>query len=206
MIADALSDGPPRRSRLLVPPFFGPSSAAVRPLLRVALAAPNRLTAPPFPAIVGEPVSTPEPDVDDFAFDASPGLLSVGETTDIDMTPPVVPVVPEWQGTPDWATPVVEATEAVWPVRTTPVLVTPVTMTPIDQAAIIDEGRAPTPVTFRAVPDVGDSCRAVAEALESLAAQVRRGELAIAGAVPEGDVSAAVAAALAALLGVRAAS
>jgi len=62
--------------------------------------------------------------------------------------------------------------------------------------------RMPTPIAFRAIPDLGTSTRRIAEALEMVAARVRRGELAVGGNVPEGDERAAMAAALAALLGV----
>jgi hypothetical protein len=66
--------------------------------------------------------------------------------------------------------------------------------------------RYPTPVAVPAVVNI-ESSRAVVRALETVAARVRAGELPIAGQVPIGDdpwaLAAGVAAALAALLGVR---
>jgi hypothetical protein len=65
---------------------------------------------------------------------------------------------------------------------------------------------SPTPIAVPALQDIAVS-RAVAQALETVAAQIRAGQLVIAGQVPLGDditaLAAATAAALAALLGVQ---
>jgi hypothetical protein len=65
----------------------------------------------------------------------------------------------------------------------------------------------PTPLSVPAVPDLA-AARAVAGALETVAAKIRAGHLVVSGEIPEGlDQEAAhagyLAAALAALLGVR---
>jgi hypothetical protein len=78
-------------------------------------------------------------------------------------------------------------------------------------AETVAEARTPvrpqSPVDSPAIEMVPSSSnRAVAAALESVAAQVRRGELVVEGTVPSGDdphsLAAALAAALGALLGV----
>jgi hypothetical protein len=65
---------------------------------------------------------------------------------------------------------------------------------------------SPTPIAVPALQDIAAS-RAIAHALETVAAQIRAGEIVVAGQVPVGEdvgsLAAAVAAALAALLGVQ---
>jgi len=99
--------------------------------------------------------------------------------------------------------------------RVTPVLgsqaVTPISSpvirpTPAQAPYAVPGLRYPTPVAVPAIVDI-EASRTVARALETVAARVRAGELPITGQVPLGDdpwaLAAGVAAALAALLGVR---
>jgi hypothetical protein len=73
-------------------------------------------------------------------------------------------------------------------------------------SAVAAAALSPTPIAVPVLQDIVAS-RAVAHALETVAARVRAGQIVIAGQVPIGDdvaaLGAAVAAALAALLGVQ---
>ncbi|HWZ58387.1 MAG TPA: hypothetical protein VNW46_05365 [Gemmatimonadaceae bacterium] len=87
------------------------------------------------------------------------------------------------------------------PMRVTPIMARPVRATPV--MGMRTPIRPQSPVdgseVIGVVPTAGN--RVVAAALESVAAQVRRGALVVSGAIPEGDDSHSLAAALAAALG-----
>jgi hypothetical protein len=125
--------------------------------------------------------------------------------------PQVVDRRPEWAGPTPLSVTAITAThiyrpsiesalafDSVTPMESLPPVAAPPAATPATPAA----AQMPTPVAFRSIPDIGASTRRIAEALETVAARVRRGELQVIGTVPEGDERAAIAAVLAALLGV----
>jgi hypothetical protein len=120
-----------------------------------------------------------------MAMDAAPDAADATETIDTAAdTPPATP-------------------HRMTPMRVTPVL--PYRPTPV--AGTRTPVRPQTPVDSAAIEMVPSSSnRAVAAALEAVAAQVRRGELVVESTIPAGDdthsLAAALAAALGALLGI----
>jgi hypothetical protein len=180
----------------------------------------SRLT-PPFNAAIPsepEPVAYSEPTSEATAAEwaAFVGTTPVNETPTREWRSPQLTPTPVRSVTPVRAmTPVREATP-VEPADAVESVATPHRMTPMRVTPIMAPPYRPTPVMgmrtpvrpqspadgsemIGVVPSAAN--RVVAAALESVAAQVRRGALVVSGAVPEGDDSHSLAAALAAALG-----
>jgi hypothetical protein len=145
--------------------------------------APAWLDAAPAEPVADEPWSAaPEPEAE---AEPEPEMTALR---------PVLPFTG-----PNDPTPIVNrAIERMTERSTEPHRMTPMRVTPLRQAAIA----APAPAV------IGEgNARAVAAALELIAARVRRGELAVPGQMPKNDdppaLAAALAATLSALLGVR---
>ncbi len=195
--------------------FDAPASAAPEPTIEFATL-PDQSSPDQSSEASEEP---PEEPAAEWAVEAENRDLLYGlrssEPTAINATvsldgPEVEDRRPEWSGpTPRSVTPITlgsvykPSMDSVLPFDSMPRFdSSPPAPTPPPAPGAPAAMRMPTPIAFRAIPDLGAPTRRIAEALETVAARVRRGELAVGGNVPEGDERAAIAAVLAALLGV----